>query len=55
MKISQAMSVLSKLQEKHGDVEVETDCDHCGRSTTPNVVVAVALLKKDTQLKKDTP
>ena len=39
MKISQAIKMLEKMKEKEGDVEVETDCEHCGKSTVPTIVV----------------
>lgn len=39
MTISQAIEDLMRLRDKHGDIEVVTDCEHCGKSTAPSVIV----------------
>jgi hypothetical protein len=39
MTINEAINRLIELREKHGDIHVVTDCEHCGKSTTPTVVV----------------
>lgn len=44
MKISTAIEALRQLMAKHGDIEVETDCEHCGKSTRPTTVVPMAIL-----------
>ncbi len=43
MTIKQAIELLERLKVRHGDdVEVFYDCEHCGKSTRPDTVVAVA-------------
>lgn len=47
MTIRQAIAALTALAAKHGDdVEVFHDCEHCGKTTRPDVVVAVVTLTK---------
>lgn len=41
MKISAVIQRLTAVKAKHGDVECESDCPHCGRSF-PIGIVAVA-------------
>jgi hypothetical protein len=43
MTISDALSLLSTFQAKHGDVDVFFDCPHCGKSFPPNVIQALAV------------
>lgn len=45
MTIQRAIELLLKMKEKHGDVEVFFDCQHCGKSTRPNIIVAVAMIQ----------
>lgn len=47
MTVTAAIKALQQLLTKHGDVEVYYDCAHCGKSTKPDVVVAVAHLSKE--------
>jgi hypothetical protein len=39
MTINQAIARLIELREKHGNIDVVTDCAHCGKSTEPNEIV----------------
>jgi hypothetical protein len=39
VRISEAIQRLTTLREQHGDVDVVTDCAHCGQSTTPTTIV----------------
>lgn len=39
MTISQAIQRLTKLRDKHGDIDIAVDCAFCGKSTTPTVIV----------------
>lgn len=39
MTISQAIARLALLQKKYGDIEVVTDCSHCGQCTAPTIIV----------------
>ena len=45
MTIKRAIELLEAMLEEHGDVEVLFDCQHCKKSTRPNVVVAVAMIQ----------
>jgi len=45
MTVQRAIELLKEMQIKHGDVEVMFDCQHCGKSTRPTLVVAVALVQ----------
>lgn len=45
MTIQRAIELLEQMKAKHGDVEVWFDCPHCGKSTRPGVVAAVAVLQ----------
>lgn len=45
MTVQRAIELLQAMKEKHGDVEVFFDCQHCGKSTRPNIVVAVAMFQ----------
>ena len=45
MTIQRAIELMLKLKDKHGDVEVLFDCQHCGKSTRPNLVVAMAVIQ----------
>lgn len=49
MTIQRAIDLLTALKQQHGDVEVFYDCEHCGKSTKPDTVVAVAKLSKGTK------
>lgn len=40
MTINQAIEQLIRLRDTHGDVQVVTDCEFCGRPTAPTTVVA---------------
>lgn len=31
------------MKVKHGDIEVMFDCEHCGKSTRPTKIVAMAV------------
>lgn len=42
MTVQRAIELLIEMKNKHGDVEVMFDCPHCGKSTRPTVLVAVA-------------
>lgn len=46
MTVQRAIELLQALKEKHGDVEVFFDCQHCGKSTRPTMVVAVAMIQE---------
>lgn len=46
MTIQRAIELLEKLKTDHGDVEVFFDCQHCGKSTRPEIIVAVAMIQK---------
>jgi hypothetical protein len=46
MTVQRAIELLTAMKEKHGDVEVFFDCQHCGKSTRPEIVVAVAMIQK---------
>lgn len=39
MKISKAIQSLSDLLRRYGDISVEADCSHCGKSYSPDYVV----------------
>jgi hypothetical protein len=41
MTIKRAIELLLAMQQKHGDVEILFDCQHCGKSTRPDQLVAV--------------
>jgi hypothetical protein len=43
--IQRAIELLQAMKEKHGDVEVFFDCQHCGKSTRPNIIAAVAMIQ----------
>jgi hypothetical protein len=43
MTIERAIELLQEMKKKHGDVEVMFDCQHCGKSTRPTVIVAMAV------------
>lgn len=45
MTVQRAIELLQAMKEKHGDIEVFVDCQHCGKSTRPNIVVAVAMIQ----------
>lgn len=45
MTIQRAIELLQKMKETHGDVEVMFDCQYCGKSTRPTVVVAMAVVQ----------
>lgn len=45
MTIQRAIELLEAMKSKHGDVEVLFDCQYCGRSTRPGVVVAMAVVQ----------
>jgi hypothetical protein len=45
MTIQRAIELLMQMKDKHGDVEVMFDCQHCGKSTRPNVIAAVAMVQ----------
>lgn len=47
MTIQRAIELLAALKTKHGDVEVLFDCAHCGKSTRPSIVVAVAVVVQE--------
>ncbi len=49
MTIQQAIDRLTALHARHGDVEIFYDCGHCGKSTRPDVIVAVVQLVKSPQ------
>ncbi len=36
---------MQQMKEKHGDVEVLFDCQNCGKSTRPNIIVAEIVVK----------
>lgn len=44
MTIQRAIELLTAMKEKYGDVDVFFDCQHCGKSTRPGVIVPVALV-----------
>lgn len=47
MTTRKAIELLQAIAVKHGDdVEVFYDCEHCGKSTRPDTVVAVVALQK---------
>lgn len=48
MKCSEAIKLLEKLIDKHGDVELFFDCPECDKSFTPTKVVASAVHIKAT-------
>lgn len=39
MTINQAIERLIVMRATLGDVDVVTDCEHCGKSTAPTVIV----------------
>jgi len=43
MTITKAIELLTRLQQKHGDVEVYFDCPKCGTAFSPNLIVAEAV------------
>lgn len=45
MTIQRAIELLTQMKDKHGDVEVMFDCQHCKKSTRPNIIVAIALVQ----------
>lgn len=45
MTIQRAIELLQDMKAKHGDVEVMFDCQYCGKSTRPNIIVAIALVQ----------
>jgi hypothetical protein len=45
MTIQRAIELLLKMKDKHGDVEVLFDCQYCGKSTRPTVIVAMAVVQ----------
>lgn len=52
MTITRAIELLQAMKSKHGDIEVFFDCQHCGKSTRPGVVVAVAMIQEEVDTKK---
>jgi len=52
MTIQRALELLEALKAKHGaDIEVFYDCEHCGKSTRPETVVAVVALRSGPDLR----
>lgn len=51
MTVQGAIDLLVKIKEKHGDVDVFFDCQHCGKATQPDVLVAVARVSGKTDPK----
>lgn len=45
MTVQRAIELLSKMKAEHGDVEVFFDCQHCGKSIRPGIIVAVAMIQ----------
>lgn len=46
MTIQRAIELLIEMKNKHGDVEVMFDCQYCGKSTRPEIIVAVAMVQR---------
>lgn len=46
MTIQRAIELLSEMKTKHGDVEVMFDCQYCGKSTRPTIIVAMAVVQQ---------
>lgn len=46
MTIQRAIELLQQMKERHGDVEVMFDCQHCGKATKPNVLVAMIVVQE---------
>ena len=38
MNITDAILLLTRLRDQYGNVEVVTDCEHCGKSTQPTTI-----------------
>ena len=47
MTISQMQEILTKLSQKHGNIEVFFDCPKCNESYTPNKVATIAVHMKE--------
>jgi hypothetical protein len=45
MTIQRAIELLEEMKKKHGDVEVLFDCQYCGKSTRPTIIVAMAVVQ----------
>jgi len=41
MIITQAIKRLEELMKEHGDVKIKFDCPFCGKTTEPEIIVAV--------------
>lgn len=52
MKLSDAIALMQKRLDAHGDVDVWFDCPHCYRSFAPDRVVAVAVHLSQSQGEK---
>lgn len=47
MTLDKAIEVLLALKAAHGNVELYFDCPYCGKSTSPNKIVATATMRND--------
>jgi len=43
MTITEALQLLAKLKDQHGDIAVYFDCPFCGKSFAPNLVKTQAV------------
>jgi uncharacterized protein (UPF0212 family) len=41
MTINDAIRMLLRMRDEYGDVEIITDCQHCGKETKPDKIVAI--------------
>ncbi len=44
MTIQKAIELLTQLEVKHGNIEIFFDCQYCGKSTRPDVIVPMIVV-----------